>query len=385
MSFSFFRGEDVFPRGQFRVPPSLRNYAKAVFRHPGEEHNTDCQQLNSGLDGTVQGRSLGKTDNLPSIGKPGNAKVFVELANAKTNQATVAPEKVEKPIGVERTEMNRNQLNDLHRSIQTRLINTGLESVDLYPLAGMRCTGQRMSLAETQQNPPKRGSITGEAPKENLACEQVVSNGTTTSTANNSTHTVSLNKLYSCLKKMKGRRNDVGQYEDLATISMNGREPAFSRNYFQRVFAANNAKHSQTRGEQEEIFLLLGGKSKPVRFQINPDGLNLLEKEWRMELKSRDSIFCNSDEEGLRLLQKFRARFRLGNQRPFLDRKTPSLPIPWARHVVHRGRCRSPEEKDQLAEEESGRKLSIHVYLPNAGWDEQRNSTPATPTFSPSR
>ena len=385
MSFSFFRGEDIFPRSQFRVPPYLRNYAKTAFRHPEDELNTD-EQLNSRLDGTIQGHSLGKTDNLPSICRLINTKASTELGNTRTKQLPAAPEKPEKSSpGVERTDMNRNQLNDLHRSIQTRLAGPGLESIDLYPLAGMRCTGQRMSLAESQQNSPKRGSIPEEiSAKESLPCEQVVSNGTTTG-AGSSSSAVSLNKLYSCLKKMKGRRNDVGQYEDLATISMTGREPGFSKSYFQRMFATNNARASQTRGEQEEIFLLLGGKSKPVRFQINPEGLHLLEKEWRVELKSRDSIFCNSDEEGLELLQKFRARFRLGNQRSFLDRKTPSLPIPWARHVVHKGRRESPEEKEQLEDQDCGRKLSIHVYLPNAGWEEQRNPTPATPMFSPSR
>jgi len=47
----------------------------------------------------------------------------------------------------------------------------------------------------------------------------------------------------------------------------------------------------------------------------------------------------------------------------------------------------NPQEKEQLEEDESGRRLSIHVYLPNAGWDcdEQRNSTPSKPMFSPSR
>ena len=384
MSFAFFRGEDAFPRGQFRVPPPfLRNYAKTGFRHLDDEQNTDGQPLNAGLDGTIHGRSLGKIINPPPYSNQGNAKASVELGNAKPNQLAPVPEKINKPVGVERTDMNRNQLVDLQRSIQHRLTGPALESIDLYPLAGMRCTGQRMGLTDSQQNPQKRESIPEEAPKDSLVCEQVVSNGTTIGPGNSS-NAVSLNKLYSCLKKMKCRRNDVGQYEDLATISMNGRDPAgFSKTYFQRVFASNNAKHqAQTRGEQEEIFLLLGGKSKPVRFEVNSEGLNLLEKEWRVELKSRDSIFCNSDEQGLQLLQKFRARFRPGNQRPFIDRKTPSLPIPWARHVVHKKRRQSPEEKEQLEEEETGRKLSIHVYLPNAGWEEQRT---ATPMFSPSR
>lgn len=383
MSFAFFRGEDIFPRGQLRVPPSLRNYAKATARRNENEYNTEYQQLSIGLDGTIQGRSLGKSDNLPSVVKPGNYKPSVEPGNVKA-KPLAAPEKLcEKSIALERTDMNRNQLTDLHRSIQTRLTGPAFESIEVHPLSGMRCTGQRMSLTESQQNLSKRGSIPSsgdEAVRESLGCEQVVSNGPATANS----HAVSLNKLYSCLKKMKCRRNEVGQYDDLATVSMNGREPGFSRSYFQRVFAANNANHMQARGEQEEIFLLLGGKAKPVRFQINPEGLNLLEKEWRIELKSRDSIFCNSDEEGLQLLQKFRARFR-SNQRTFLDRKTPMLPIPWARHVVHKGRSLSPEEKEQLEEDESGRKLSIHVYLPNAGWDEQRNSTPATPICSPSK
>lgn len=390
MSFSFFRAEDIFPRGHFRVPPPfLRNYAKTGFRHLEDEQNTDNQQANSALDGTIQGRSLGTTNNSSSFIKPGSSKSSVDLhvGNAKTNQLLSAPEKTEKPVGVEKRDMNRTQLIDLHRSIQTRLTGPALESTDLYPLAGMRCTGQRMNLTECQQNQQKRGSIPEEATNENSGCcEQVVSEGATLTDVANSSNAVSLNKLYSCLKRMKCRRNDIGKCEDLATISMNGREAGFSRSYFQRVFATNNAKHStQTRGEQEEIFLLLGGKSKPVRFPINPEGLNLLEKEWRVELKSRDSIFCTSDEESLKLLQKFRARFKLGSQRQFLDRKPPSLPIPWARHVVHKGRCQSPEEKEQLEQEETGRKLSIHVYLPNAGWEEQTVSTPATPIFSPSR
>lgn len=384
MSFAFFRGEDIFPRGQLRVPPYLRNYAKTTARRSEDDYcSTEYQQLNSGLDGTIQGRSLGKSDNLPCVSKPGNCKAFQEPGNTKAKNLG-APEKLEKAVGVERIDMNRNQLNDLNRSIQTRLTGPALDSFDVYPLAGMRCTGQRMSLAESQQNLPKRGSIPSsgdEAARESLGGEHVVSNGTTIANS----HSVSLNKLYSCLKKMKCRRNEVGQYDDLATISTNGREPGFSRSYFQRVFASNNANPAQTRGEREEIFLLLGGKSKPVRFEINPEGLNLLEKEWRIELKSRDSIFCSSDEEGLQLLQKFRARFRSNQRTNFLDRKTPILPIPWARHVVHKGRSLSPQEKEQLEEEETGRKLSIHVYLPNAGWDEQRHSTPTTPMFSPTR
>lgn len=383
MSFAFFRGEDLFPRGQLKVPPYLRNYAKATARRNEDEYSTEYQQLSSGLDGTILGRSLGKSDSLPSVSKPGKSNPSLESGNTKAKQLA-APEKVDKSVGVEKTDMNRNQLNELQRSIQTRLTGPALESFDVYPLAGMRCTGQRMSLAESQQNLPKRGSLPSsgdEAVKDSLSCGQVVSNGATSTTS----HSVSLNKLYSCLKKMKGRRNEAGQYDDLATFAMNGREPGFRRGYFQRAFASNNTSPAQTRGEREEIFLLLGGKSKPVRFQINPEGLNLLEKEWRVELKSRDSIFCHSDEEGLQLLQKFRARFRSNQRTNFLDRKTPLLPVPWARHVVHKGRSLSPQEKEQLEEDESGRKLSIHVYLPNAGWDEQRNSTPSTPTFSPSR
>ena len=383
MSFAFFRGEDIFPRGQVRVPSYLRNYAKATARRNEDEYSTEYQQSSPALDGTIQGRSLGKSDILPSVSKPGNFNPSLESGNTKAKQLA-APENVEKSAGVEKPDMNRNQLNELHRSIQTRLTGPALESFDLYPLAGMRCTGQRIGLAESQQNLPKRGSLPSsgdEAVRDSLSCEQVVSNGGPSATS----HSVSLNKLYSCLKKMKGRRNKAGQYDDLATLSMNGREPGFSRGYFQRVFTSNNANPAQTRGESEEVFLLLGGKSKPVRFEINPEGLNLLEKEWRIELKSRDSIFCNSDEEGLQLLQKFRARFRSNQRTNFLDRKTPLLPIPWARHVVHKGRSLSPQEKEQLEEDESGRKLSIHVYLPNAGWDEQRNSTPTTPLFSPTR
>ena len=381
MSFAFFRGEDIFPRGHLKVPSYLRNYAKATALRNEDDYSTE--QLSSGLDCTIQGRSLGKTDILPSGSKPGNYKPSLEPGKTKVKQLAV-PEKVEKSVGVEKADMNRNHLNDLHRSIQTRLNGPAIESFDVYPLANMQCTGQRMSLTESQQNLLKRGSLPSsgdEAVKDTLGSEQVLSNGATSATS----HSVSLNKLYSCLKKMKGRRNEAGQYDDLATLSMNGREPGFSRSYFQRVFASNNASPPQTRGEREEIFLLLGGKSKPVRFEINPEGLNLLEKEWRVELKSRDSIFCNSNEEGLQLLQKFRARFRSNQRTNFLDRKTPLLPVPWARHVVHKGRSLSPQEKEQLEGDESGRKLSIHVYLPNAGWDEQRSPTPSTPMYSPSR
>lgn len=382
MSFAFFRGEDIFPRGQLKVAPYLRNYAKPSVRRE-EDSTTEYNDLNTGLDGTIQGRSFGKSDNPSLVSNPENIKPPLESGDVSVR----TQEYLQKLVAFEKTDMNRGHLNDLHRSIQNRLTGSGFETFEPHPLAGMQCTGHRMSLAESQQNLPKRGSVSSSGDEtakaaESFKSEQLVSNGINQTTS----HSVSLNKLYSCLKRMKCRRNEVGQYEDLATISMNGREPSLNKSYFQRVLASNNANTAKTRSEQEEIFLLFGGKSKPVRFQINPEGLNLLEREWRIELKSRDSIFCNSDEEGLQLLQKFRARFRTNPRTNVPDRRTPMLPIPWARHVVHKGRSLSPEEKEQLKEDESGRKLSIHVYLPNAGWDVQgKNSTPTTPMSSPSR
>ncbi|XP_022805688.1 uncharacterized protein LOC111342833 [Stylophora pistillata] len=376
MSFAFFRGEDIFPRGQLKVAPYLRNYAKPSVRRE-EDSTTEYHDLNTGLDGTIQGRSFGKSDNLTLVSNPDNIKPSIESgdANLRTH------ENLQKAVTFEKTDMTRGHLNDLRRSIQNRLTGPSFETFEPHPLAGMQCTGQRMSLAESQQNLPKRGSVSSAGDETKKAAdvfktEQLVSNGVNQITS----HSVSLNKLYSSLKRMKCRRNEVGQYEDLATISMNGREFGLNKSYFKRVLASSNANTTHTRGDQEEIFLLLGGKSKPVRFENSPEGLNLLERQWRIELKSRDSIFYNSDEEGLQLLQKFRARFTTNLRTNLPERRTPMLPIPWARHVVHKGRSLSPEEKEQLKEDESGRKLSIHVYLPNAGWDEQgRNSTPTTP------
>lgn len=80
---------------------------------------------------------------------------------------------------------------------------------------------------------------------------------------------------------------------------MNGCEFGFSRSYFQRVFVLNNVNFFELCGECEEIFLFFGGKLKLVCFEINLEGLNLLEKEWCVEFKFRDLIFCNLDEEGL--------------------------------------------------------------------------------------
>ncbi|XP_044170528.1 uncharacterized protein LOC122954543 [Acropora millepora] len=371
---------------QFRAPPSFlgRHCAKTRCRQVDLEKSSDVKHLNVLLDGTIQGHSLRKNTNVLShTKKPENIDKTSDELGANTTRIEF-PSALEKPAGAERSaEMNRGQLADLHRSLQTRLKGPTIDNMKKYPLSGMTCTGQRVDLTQGQQNRNDIG-ITDE-----ICASEVVNNGKTAGVASHS-NAVSLNKLYSSLKKIKCRRNDLGHYEDLATISMNSREPGLGRSYFQRTLPANKTARQpvhEQRATQEEIFLLVGGKSKPVRYEINPDGLNLLEKEWHVELKSRDSLFCNpsGDSEGLKLLQKFRARFRLQNQRHFLGRKTPNLPIPWARHVVHRGRNQSPEERDKLNEDEAGRKLSIHVYLPNAGWDEQRSSTPATPMVSPSR
>ncbi|XP_068681994.1 uncharacterized protein [Montipora foliosa] len=381
MSFSFFRGEDALPRGQFRVPPSfLCSYAKIGSSQPDEE-SVENQHLNTRLDGTIQGRSLGINANLTPTLKPEDPRTSDELcANTKRDQFVMVSEEA---VGIERAvDINRNHLVDLQRSIQTRLTGSTLETEDVYPFGSITCTGQRMDLTVSQKNQSKRCPGIPEEVSE----PEVVGNGKTAGAVNCS-NGVSLNKLYSCLKKMKCRRNDSGNYENLATISMNGREHGFSKTYFQRALANNvSSQPTHARRDQEEMFLLVGGKSKPVRFEIDPHGLNLLEKEWRVELRTRNSLSCNSsNEEGLKLFQKFRSRFRMPNHRPPLGRSTPNLLIPWARHVVHRGRSQSPEKRDKLEKDETGRKLSIHVYLPNAGWDEQRSPTPTTPVLSPSR
>ena len=380
MSFFFFRGEVIFPNSQIgKVPPPyLRNYAKTTNRHLNEciEHP---QPLSGELDGTIQGRSLGRTENLPSFNKLGTLKPSEDPSNAAKSKHVGPPMNLEKTV----SETDRSQLLELNCAIQSRVSATNLEPINSgHPLSGMKCKGQRMSLAEAQQNASKKGGISAapEERKDSLGRDNVLSNGTTIANSQG----VSLNKLYSCLKKLKcRRRTEAEQYKDLATISMNGRERGLSRKYFRRVLDVNNGCNARPRrDEHEEVFLLFGGKSKPVRFQINPDGLNLLEKEWHIELKSRDSMFCNSDDEGLQLLRKFRDHFR-GKQRIVMDRRQqiPQLPIPWARHVVHKGRNIEPQEKDQLDENESGRKLSIHVYLPNASWEEQRHSTPVNEIY----
>lgn len=49
------------------------------------------------------------------------------------------------------------------------------------------------------------------------------------------------------------------------------------------------------------MFLLVGGKLKLVCFEIDFYGLNLFEKEWWVELRIRNFLFCNLlNDEGLK-------------------------------------------------------------------------------------
>lgn len=150
MSFSFFRGEDALPRGQFRVPPSfLRSYAKIGSSQPDEE-SVENQHLNTRLDGTIQGRSLGINANLTPTLKPEDPRTSDELcANTKRDQFVMVSEEA---AGIERAvDINRNHLVDLQRSIQTRLTGSTLETEDVYPFGSITCTGQRMDLTVSQK------------------------------------------------------------------------------------------------------------------------------------------------------------------------------------------------------------------------------------------
>lgn len=212
-----------------------------------------------------------------------------------------------------------------------------------FPLQNMLCTGQKV---ECQREKTLNGkhAISG-ASKQSLRRQQEA-------------HSIAINKLYSSLKKLKSRHDAIMQ-ED---ISMKCSSFPFNNNKsFGNNWLTNPA------GE-EDIFILLGGKSKPVRFEVNPENINLLESQFGINLKSKtgNSIL---DGDDLELLRRFREKYRSGqrNESPFL---------PWARHAVCRGRKTkdiSPQTQSadfpsatyNIAEEEYGRKLSIHVYLPN--------------------
>lgn len=80
MSFVFFRGEDIFFRGQFKVVLYLCNYVKLLVCCE-EDFIIEYYDLNIGLDGIIQGCLFGKFDDFFLVSNLENIKFFLELGD----------------------------------------------------------------------------------------------------------------------------------------------------------------------------------------------------------------------------------------------------------------------------------------------------------------
>lgn len=235
------------------------------------------------------------------------------------------------------------------------------------PLANVYCAGQQL---EVRSEPSNNTRVLDER----LGNSETFALGGQNNTLRKSqqgTQSIALNKLYSSLKKLKSRHDSITGKDSQRDMRLRCLSFPFKhcQGFGQRESLAGNGDLGE-----EEIFILLGGKSKPVRFEVNPDSLNLLENEFGLKLKSK-SITASFDQEDYELLKKFREKYRTGvprNESPF---------VPWARHAIFRPKKDNSISKDnslnnrrndalpsatyEVEEEEFGRKLSIHVYLPN--------------------
>lgn len=370
MNSTQWNEEESFPaRASVKVPPFLRNYAKAP-NHRFEEYNEP--EVAPCLDVTVQGKSWGKArDNLPMINTQSSVPRthLSERVYVKAKGCESATDKVEKfaPTVADKPAMYMSYAQEARAPALSRF-NTGmiLEPMEVHPLSTVFCTGQRLEGCK-QSGATKKGisATTKDYDTKDRTFpidRSVTINGATP----NATQALALNKLYSSLKRMKSRRGEAS-IEDLASI---GKDSSFSRSFLNKIIGVRQGSSEELR-EHEEVYILLSGKSKPVRLQFKTDGLHLMRKnEWGVDLKSREeAALCDIDQESLALLEKFRERYRLISKSPrSLDKKlVRNSQFPWARHVVYKGRlC---EERDEILKSESGKKLSIHVYLPNAGWE----------------
>ena len=354
--------QSLLARTSGTVPAFLRQYAKAADRR--EEHDA---QFGIQLDGTVQGKSWASRggDNLPVIHVPCSpARNTVQDSVYSRVKVCDAPsERLEFLNGTERCV-------GTNAAAEARVGRFGsgviLESVESQPLMNMFCAGQRLDGHSAQRCvSPKKGIGANATDSRDPSARRQISVDNTAPSG--PTQTLALNKLYSSLKKMKSRRGEACM-EDLAAVS-SGRHSSFSRSFLNKILGGQDSASSR---RDEEVFILLGGKSRPVRLQFKTDGLHLVrENEWGVDLKSREGLLCEMDRDCLALLEKFRERYRLVGRSPqALDKKLiRNTQFPWARHVVYKGDLY--EEKGELMENDSGSKLSIHVYLPNAGWDVQ--------------
>lgn len=216
------------------------------------------------------------------------------------------------------------------------------------PLSELYCSGQRVEF---------RG-------EKAFSAQNVTETITTNSKAplrQKETHSVALNKLYSSLKRLKCRHEAILKEDVHMRCSS---FPFNSSRNFGNSRLPNNDVHSE-----EDIFILLGGKSKPVRFEVNPENIHLLESEFAINLKSK--THSNLDKEDFELLKRFRDKYRSGQN------GCASPCLPWSRHAVSRTSnnpkdnsvqqrsMNQPSATYDIEEEDFGRKLSIHVYLPN--------------------
>ena len=169
-------------------------------------------------------------------------------------------------------------------------------------------------------------------------------------------HSFVLNKLYSSLKKVKSRRTE-NEMRDGNFYSVVGDPNGDVKSIFLPISNKNSNIY-------REEYLLLGGRSKPVRFAMNVDDLNLLEQEFGLQLKARK--YSRGGEADLMLIQQFRDKFksvRKPNDKNFGVTQNMNVDIPWARHII---RKREKSDFQSSLELNSGKTLSIHVYLPNA-------------------
>ncbi|EDO36567.1 predicted protein [Nematostella vectensis] len=239
--------------------------------------------------------------------------------------------------------LETDQPNNVDKSFTANIDNYRLKKRILKsPLSDMYCTGQRLmgnSVSEISMDV----DVTGQRGTKQPAPPR---------------HAITLNKLYSSLKKLKSRHETVN------------RTQAKCRNF---PFKTSKGFNIHQNWNDDEIFILLGGKSKPVRFEVNPTSLSLLESEFGLNLKTREPN-CGFDEEDIELLRKFREKYRhgiSGKESPF---------VPWARHAMSKQSTAQvkktgvPSATHSIEKEEYGRRLTIHVYLPNVLMDNSTNS-----------
>ena len=328
-----------------------RNCAKLTSRYSGEYKEQKPQQANVALNVTVQGKTW-ESGNLPSIDSTHIPQHTYKDTGSVLERWSCKEEKKlnkEKVLNMTKNEAAREE------KVGINLRRTTLElgaAGKTEHLSHMVCSGQRMSFAESissssLNNYKDEYSIDGDDLEKRLS-----SNGTIDRQSPKS-HSVVLNKLYSSLKKMKSRRKELKLSDNSsypATADAGGAQslisPILNRSFPNR-----------------EEYVLLGGRSKPIRFNMNAVDLNLLEQEFGLQLKARS--YSNGDEVDLILIQQFKEKYKTAGKPKGRENMKSScnVEIPWARHIIVRKKtkkdCQSSLDLD------SGKRLSIHVYLPN--------------------